>query len=267
VLTRREFIAGVVAVPFMDMLQKNGNNAKNKKPAHGKNAPNGLLTGLTESWMPEASGLMIGQQIGLSSSANSGLTFQTQSQFPGGVALQNTAGPITIQTAPSDFVSAIGNTDFLVLGWQFAGPDADEGIALRIGENNANGMDSYMAIATLPGHAIGAVPGASQNYPSAYTPDQYTLGVAHMIAIWYTNSDSMLHISMDGNPPASFKNPDGIGDPDLTNSVWFRFLGYTGIRQCGFCALWQGGAGVANAVSQLSSMYANKMQFSDFDAG
>jgi hypothetical protein len=267
VLTRRGFIASLVAVPLIDMLQKNGNTTKGKSNGHAKTTPNGLLNGLTESWLPNSGGFMLGQRTGLNSSADNGLTFQTQSQFPGGVALQSAAGPITLQTAASDLVSAIGNTDFMIVGWQAAGAGADEGVALRIGENDANGMESYISIASAPGHAIGSVPGAFQNYPSVYTPDQYSLGAAHMIAIWYTNADSSLHISIDAGASSVIINTDGIGAPDVTNSVWFRFLGYTGIKQCGFTAIWQGSTGVANAVSQLGKLYANKWQFSDFDAG
>ena len=53
----------------------------------------------------------------------------------------------------------------------------------------------------------------------------------------------------------------------LQSSKHLTVLANTGIAQCGFTSIWQGAAGVANAVSQLNNLYANKLQFSDFDAG
>lgn len=233
---------------------------------------NGLLNGLTEAWEPDPTGGLSGRHLGLDTDTDGALTYEDQAGFPGGKALQVVASGVTLASPTSAFLSAIGQSDCILLFWSLGSSDSDSMLGVAVGEGGANGIDCGAAPPSDSGAvAITAeMPGADNGYQPAVSSDPdtpYTRDLPHMIAAWYTTSDSTLRVQMDGGTVYSIVNTSGVGDPDATN-VFAAFLANTvGTLQQGPVYLWQGTAGVANAVSQLSALYSNRLRYADFDDG
>ena len=228
---------------------------------------NGLLNGLTEAWEPDATLALIGKKTGLNTSADPESAYAVQSGFPTGHCLHYVAGTAsTPPTTPSSaLLQAIGQTDFMVIAWVLH--VAGLGFNGNIGEygSSANGVDWQGG--NTPGVLSCEIPGADNGYSCSFnsSPDTpFTVNVAHMQAIWYTTADNTLHTSLDGGTVYSLVNSSGIGAQDATN---YLSLNSYGQFDRGPIYLWQGTDAVANAIAQLSSLYTNKLQYSDFDSG
>ena len=235
---------------------------------------NGLLVGLTEAWMPDASKAMIGQKTGLNTGTDAGLSYVAQAGFPGGHALQSASTGAFVTTADSPLVEEIGITDFLFIHWWFVSDPGTVSPGVIIGEDSTNGLDVSADVSNNAGdpqEPYGEIPGADGGYSQTlYLGSIPALAVPHMQAFWYTTADSTFHLSIDGGVPVTLVNTAGVGNPGDPAGVYFSWssvVAAAGTAQMGLASLWQGTAGVANAVSKLASLYASKLKFSDFDTG
>lgn len=229
---------------------------------------NGLLSGLTNAWNPDVSKAMIDLVAGVNTGSLSDLSYVTQSGFPGAKALQG-SGADTLATGASSTIQAIGNTDFLIVSWCLTSAlNTDQNLS-AIGENANNGVDFSLSGTIAPWDVFAEIPDALGNYSCSVTSTgtPFSGDVPHMIAIWYTNSNSTLHLSVDNGTVFSAVNTGGIGTADATNFMTTSFHADVGTKQEGPFYLWQCTDGVANAISQLSNLYTNKLQYSDFDSG
>lgn len=223
---------------------------------------NGLLTGLTEAWMPDATKAMIGQKTGLNTNTAAGLTYVVNAGMPGGHALLGTDSPDVLATAASPLVAEISQTDFLMISWGMSDGGADCPVVL-VGQEITSGFDFSQYDGADNGQLQGELTdGGGVTRQIVTDPTTFDSGAAHMLALGWTNSDKTLRIYLDGVQTGSLFIAAGAGTTDASNAVSFQVW-----FQCGFASLWQGTVGAANAVSQLATLYGSKLQYSDFDAG
>jgi hypothetical protein len=226
---------------------------------------NGLLNGLTEAWRPDATKAMIGQKTGLNTNTDAGLSYVDQAGFPGGKALQNPGiGSVTLYSAANALLSNIGNTDFLAICWLMSGASDNNFPGFSIGLINNNGFIISNDDFPLPSRVYAYLGGPTTGTTLISSDYGEVSNTPLMIALWYTTADSTLHTSVNAGTVSTIVNSDGIGAQDLTNTAQFSLYNAAGTEEMGSCYLWQGTAGVANAVFQLATLYGSKLQYSDF---